>query len=80
MCDESWNYSYCRERLFELAPFLNHFELAAGSQLNNELATSETLNFNKPNWRNYAKDMLDRPGHPTGYNGRSLDQGPFNLQ
>ena len=80
MTRESWTHANCRNRLYALATHLNHWELAKGSPLDDELRTNQKLFFKTLAWDNYSRDYIDRPGDPQGYNGRSLQQGPFFFQ
>ena len=70
---DAWNYGNCRERLIALAEKLNHFELEKDSPLDMKLKTSKYLFFKCLEWTNYNRDLLERPGNPLGYNGRSVE-------
>ena len=78
--EANWTHGNCRERLHALAEQLNHFELKDGTTTKEILKTEKNLCFNSDHWSNYSRDLLEHPGNKLGYNGRSLEQGPFFLQ
>ena len=43
------------------------------------MKSEKALCFNSDHWLNYARDLLEQPGNKLGYNGRSLEKGPFIL-
>ena len=79
MASERWTHATCRDRLNALANRLNHWELKEGSPYDDLLKTDKALFFKSLTWDNYNRDLLERPGNPLGYNGRSLEQGSFFL-
>ena len=70
---ERWTHANCRDRLYALAKLLNHWELKEGSTYDDELKSNKALFFKSLTWTNYNRDLLEAPGNPLGYNGRSLD-------